>query len=271
MPSRPSDCIARCGAFDDDCDLIAVGALVEDLQVAANGGECLAAEDQLLYVAAECFGVGLADDSAGVEDRDFVGDGLDFVEQVRAVEDRAAFALQVRDQIAVELLAHDGVEAEGWVVEDHELGPMGEREHQAEADVLALGQMLDLGAQRQLEIADVFEGELVVPGRIERRDEAHDFFDAHPAPHRLVFGQIADAAAELERLARGIEAQHADRAVVALQQAEQHADRGRFAGGVAAEEGERLAALDAERHAAEDLGAAETICKRLAVRLLARS
>ena len=100
----------------------------------------------------------------------------------------------------------------------------------------------------------ILERELVVPRRIERRDEADDFFDAHPAVHRLVFGQVADAAAQLERLALRVDAQHADRAVVALQEAEQHANRRRFAGRVAAEERERFAALDLQRHAAQHFG-----------------
>ena len=93
--------------------------------------------------------------------------------------------------------------------------------------------MLDSRAERQLEIFQIFCGERMIPGGIERRDETDDLFDAHPAVHRLVFGQIADAAAKFERLALRIDAEHADRAVVALQEAEQHANRGGFAGRVA--------------------------------------
>ena len=105
--------------------------------------------------------------------------------------------------------------------------------------------------------------QVVVPRRIERRDEPHDFLDAHPAVHRLVLGQVADAAAKLERLALRIEAQDADRAVVALQQAQQHADRRCFAGRVATEKGERLAAGHLQRHAAEHLGRAKRFVDRL--------
>ena len=113
--------------------------------------------------------------------------------------------------------------------------------------------------------------QVVVPRRIERRDEPHDLLDAHPAVHRLVFGQVADAAAQLERLALRVESQHADRAVVALQQAEQHADGRRLAGRVAAEKRERLAALDLQRHAAQHLASSETTCRRPAVRSPVRS
>ena len=107
----------------------------------------------MLHVAAQRFGFGLPHDAAVVQNRHFVGHRLDFVQQVRAVKDGAAFALQMRDEVAVELLPHDRVEAEGRVVEDHQLRPMGEREHQAEPHVLALRQMLDSRPQRQLEIA----------------------------------------------------------------------------------------------------------------------
>ena len=67
------------------------------------------------------------------QNRDFVGHRLDFVQQVRAVEHGPPFALQMRDEIAVELLPHDRVEPKRRVVEDHQLRPMGQREHQARA------------------------------------------------------------------------------------------------------------------------------------------
>ena len=105
--------------------------------------------------------------------------------------------------------------------------------------------------------------EVVVPSRIERRDEPQNLADLHPAVHRLILGQVADAAAQLERLARWIETQHANRAVVALQEPEQHANRRRLAGGIAAEEGKRLAALDAQRHAAEHFRPPERLGDRL--------
>src|SRR4029079_6972111 len=120
--------------------------------------------------------------------------------------------------------------------------------------VLALRKMLYPSPQRQFKVAQVFLRQSVVPSWIEWRDETHDFVYAHPAVHRLVFGQIADVAAEFDRFPLRIEAQYADRAVVALQQAEQHPNRCRFAGRVATEERKRAAALDSQRHTAEHLG-----------------
>src|SRR6201999_1573978 len=127
-----------------------------------------------------------------VEDGDFVCDWLDLVQQMRAVEHGAAFALQVVDQVAIELLAHDGVETERGVVEDDEFRSMREREDEAKPYILAFGEMLDAGSQWQFEVVQVFCGERVIPRWIEGRDEANEFFDAHPAVHGLVFRQVAN-------------------------------------------------------------------------------
>ena len=60
-------------------------------------------------------------------------------------------------------------------------------------------------------------------------------------------GQIADAALDRERLARRIEAEHADVAVGNVGQPEHHQDRRGLAGAVGAEQTENLAAADRER------------------------
>src|SRR3954447_996726 len=123
--------------------------------------------------------------------------------------------------------------------------------------------MLDARAERELEIFKICCSERVVPGWVKRRYKANDFFDAHPAVHRLIFGEVADAAAELQGFEFGVDAEDADRAVVAVQKAEQHADRCRFAGGVAAEEGECFAAGYLQRDSAQNLGAAERFVNSL--------
>jgi hypothetical protein len=97
----------------------------------------------------------------------------------------------------------------------------------------------------------------VVPRRVEGRHEADDFFDAHPAVHLLVFGEVTDASPHLQWLGRGIEPQHADLALIALQQAQQHADGSRLAGAVPTEKRKRLAPLDSQRQVAQHLRAAE--------------
>src|SRR5262249_27701152 len=151
-----------------------------------------------------------------VENRNLVGDRFNFVEQMGTVENGASFALQMRDEIAVELLSHDGVEAQSWIVEDHDLGPMCEREHQTEPHILALRQVLDSRPQWQFEITQILVRQRVIPRRIERRDETYDLFNTHPAVHRLIFRQVANVAAQFDRLALWIDAQHADRSIIAL-------------------------------------------------------
>ena len=80
-----------------------------------------------------------------------------------------------------------------------------------------------------------------VPGRIERSEKGGDLVGRHPAIHRLIFGQIADAAADFERLRRGIEPHDFDPATGRREQAQQRANQGRLAGPVAAEQGKGLA------------------------------
>src|SRR4029453_17875539 len=59
-------------------------------------------------------------------------------------------------------------------------------------------------------------------------------------------GQVADAALDLERLARRVEPDDSGLALGHLGQAEQHEDRRRLAGAVLAEKAEDLAGLDLE-------------------------
>jgi hypothetical protein len=109
----------------------------------------------------------------------------------------------------------------------------------------------------------VLQRKIVVPCRVERRDEADDLFHPHPTVHRLVLGEIADAGPQLQRLPLRVEAQNADRPVVALEQPQQQANRGRLARRVPPQKRERLAALDGERHAAQHFGATERLVNGL--------
>ena len=102
-----------------------------------EGGPAGGVEDDLADLVAEGFGFFFDDEAALVEDADEVGDGFDFVEKVRAEEDGGVAALEVGDDVAEEFFPHDGIEAEGGVVEDDEAGLVGEGQEEAEADVLA--------------------------------------------------------------------------------------------------------------------------------------
>src|SRR4051812_27172907 len=60
--------------------------------------------------------------------------------------------------------------------------------------------------------------------------------------------------AKFDRLPLRVEAQHADRAIVSLEQPEQHPDRRRLAGRIATEKCKRAAALDSQRYTAQHVG-----------------
>jgi len=137
----------------------------------------------------------LSYDAPALQDRDFVHHGLDLIQQVRTEEHRHAAALQVVDYVAHELLAHDGVQPEPEVVENHQVGPVRQREQQPEPHVLAFRQVLHARPLRQLPLPHERRGIAVVPAGIERLHEAERLGDRHPAEHALVLGEVADARA----------------------------------------------------------------------------
>ena len=75
------------------------------------------ADAQLAALAEEACRRALGDDAAGLEDRDGVADLLDFVEEMAAENDGAAFGGELGDEFA-DLARALGVEAVGRLVED---------------------------------------------------------------------------------------------------------------------------------------------------------
>ena len=63
--------------------------------------------------------------------RDVIGDLLDFVEQVRREEHRAAFIGDGADDGAEDVAADDGIEAGRGFIEHQQFGPVRQRDEQA--------------------------------------------------------------------------------------------------------------------------------------------
>ena len=143
------------GPFDNNCDPITVRTLIQDCQIVAHGRICVVAQNYLFNIAAKSFGLRLSNDPALIQNRDFVGYRLDFVQKVRTVKHRSPFALQMRNEIAIELLSHDRIEAQRRIVQNDKLRPMASASTNPEPHILPLRQMLDASSQRQLEIAQV--------------------------------------------------------------------------------------------------------------------
>ncbi len=102
--------MARSAPLDRQRGAAAIDPLVEYLQIFAHGRKRFVAQHELLDVAAKGFGLSLANDSALIQNGDFIGHRLDFVKQVRAVEYGASLPLQMGNKITVELLAHDRIQ-----------------------------------------------------------------------------------------------------------------------------------------------------------------
>jgi hypothetical protein len=81
--------------------------------------------------------------------------------------------------------------------------------------------------------------------------------DAHAFEERVVLGQVPQPRAHLERRAARVEARHLDRARVGREVGREHAQHGRLARAVLAQEADDLAGGDGEAHVVDRDGRAE--------------
>ena len=82
-------------------------------------------------------------DAARLDHRHLVGDALHFGQQVRREQHGAAFVGDRADDRAEDVAADDRIEAGRRLIEQQQLGPVGEGDQQAGAGPLALGKLLD--------------------------------------------------------------------------------------------------------------------------------
>ena len=106
--------------------------------------------------------------------------------------------------MAEEILAGDGIEAQGGVVEDDYLGVMAQGQEQGESAVLTFGKGLDFGFAGEFEQVHKAVGGLVIPGGIEAGDPFDDLADAHPAVHVLILGHVTDESSDGDGVGLGV-------------------------------------------------------------------
>ena len=199
-------------------------------------------------------------DAASVDDDHARADGLDLGQDVRG-EKHGVPATQGLDQ-AAHLEALDRVETAGRLVEDEHLGPRQQRHGEPRAltqpareiphevapsirQAYLLQRLVD--ARRALSPGD----------RVEARLELEHLDDAVLAIQRDAFGQVADAPADLERVAQDVEAGDAHRAGTRRQVPGEDPHRGRLAGAVGPEETDDLPLRDLEGNVVERAQGAE--------------
>ena len=104
----------------------------------------------------------------GVDQHDqVVADPLEVGDQVRGQHDAELVLGDGLHQVLQELAPGQRVEARDRLVEDQQLGPLGEAEGQRELGALAAGELAGLLARVEAEPLDPARGQRVVPARVE--------------------------------------------------------------------------------------------------------
>ena len=146
----------------------------------------------------------------------------------------------------VERLLDERVEARRRLVEDQQVGPVLERDDQADLLLVALRVLLELAARVDVEARD----QLGLVGRIDAAAQVGEVFDRLAAGQLVVerelARQVAEPPVDRDGIDGRVDAEDARSAGRRPDVVEQRPDRRRLAGAVGAEEAERLALLDDE-------------------------
>src|SRR5580704_15830803 len=188
---------------------------------------------------------------AAAEQSDAVAHTLHPLEQMRGQQHRHALGLEVSDD-AEELRGGVRIEARGRLVEDSDLRALHQNLGKAETLPHAARKGGDalIGKFGKPDLLDRVGDALLALGE-PKADQAGGVAQVIGGGEVIIeadrVGQIADAAFDRKRLARRIEAEHADFAAGDFRQAEQHQDGRRLTRAVGTEETENLTAPDGER------------------------
>ena len=177
-------------------------------------------------------------------------DLLDLGEHVRGEEDAAP----VRDDLAqdrLDLVLDERIEAVRRLVEHDQLRLRHERDCQADLLAVAARERPDAPARIEPQPLDQLPAVAGVDVATQRGHEIEAGVDAQRVVELEVAREVAAAAAHLERVALGVEAEHLGAAGAGADQVHEDADRGGLAGAVGAEETEDLAARHGQVDAIE--------------------
>ena len=178
---------------------------------------------------------------------------LRLVEIVRRDQHGDARRRELIDEIP-EVAPRQRVDAAGRLVEKDDRRLVKNRAAEREALAPAAGQIARARALAPFEARHLEDeaAALVEPRPVEAVDAAEEadvLVDGEPLVEREPLRHVADAALDAFRIAADVDAADRRGAARRLQQPAQHADRGRLAGAVAAEEAEDLALAHVERQA----------------------
>ena len=135
-----------------------------------------------------------------------------------------------------ELAPGERVERGDGLVEQQQLGPLGERERERDLRLLAAGELADLLVERQPQALDPLAGDRVVPARVQLAAELERLADREALVQRVLLGDEADPREQLGGLVLRRAAEHAHAARARPQQADGELEQRRLAGAVGADE-----------------------------------
>ena len=200
--------------------------------------------------AADFLGRGVGGDFAGVDDDGALGVVLRLGQVVGGEEDRLAFRGLGAHELP-ELLAHGGVHTGGRLVEDDEFGVGQEGKCEADALLLAAGELANLAREEVSEVGLVNDGVDGFFALVDAGEELEEFCDG------VVIGQCAGLQHDSHEAATnrflGAHAENFDRAAIGLLQAQDDVDRRALSCAIAAQECDDFAGIDAHVDSFEGL------------------
>ncbi|MDA0336362.1 MAG: hypothetical protein O2782_14445 [bacterium] len=199
-----------------------------------------------LYPPFESVGVLTGKQSARLDHCNTVGHSLHFVHHMRGQQDRAPLLLNDLHDALEKVASHEHIQARRRFVENQQFRVMTHGQHQRQLCAHAPGQVLHLALRIQAELIEQVGHVLVVPVRVERGREAHQFPHPHPAVELGRLGDVANALPQSQAILDRIEPQDSHTASGRSLQPEQSLDGRRLAGAVAPEETEDPASLHCE-------------------------
>ena len=200
----------------------------------------------LIVVLLQGADVGDLGDLAFADDADAGAQALDFAEDVGGEENGDAAGVFFADEVE-EIALHERVEAGGGLIEEEQLGAVQQALHDADFLLVAVGKVADAAVLLELhDVGQLFDA-LGAIAIVKTGGILEQVFDFHAFVIVDLRRQVADISADLRAMFGHILAKNLAGAAGGVDQRQEQADGGGFAGAVRPNEAEDLAFLHFER------------------------
>ena len=216
-------------------------------QVKGGRGETLRFNVELLIVVLlQATDIGDLGNLALANDADARAQALDFAQNVGGEENGDTAGVLLADEVE-EITLHERVEAGGGLIEEEQLGAMQQALHDADFLLVAVGEVADAAVHLKLhDVGQLFDtlGAVAIE---ETGGILEQVFDLHAFIIIDFRRQVTDVTADLRTLLGHIFAEDLAAAAGGMDQRQEQADGGGFAGAVRSNEAKNLALLHLER------------------------